>query len=162
MAITTTPLLLITKDPSHPLAHLALRYARAVLKQTEAIANNTSEHHSSQNTEASTVDASSDSYENNSQPLNLFFYADAAHIANRLRWQSAEQVNLTHEWQTLAKQYGISLPVCVSTALSRGISDNDNSSRHQLQGDNLAHGFELVGLSELAVMMQSDCRLILF
>lgn len=28
---TMTPLLLITADPSHPLAHLALRYARAYL-----------------------------------------------------------------------------------------------------------------------------------
>ena len=132
----TTPLLLITKDPSHPLAHLALRYARAVLEQT----NKT----------------------DNDAPLKLFFYADAAYIANRLRWQSAEQVNLTQEWQNLAEQYSMSLPVCVSTALSRGISDSDNSARHQLQGDNVAQGFTLVGLSELALMMQTDCRLIQF
>ena len=132
----TTPLLLITKDPSHPLAHLALRYARAVLEQTN------------------TTD--------NDAPLKLFFYADGAHIANRLRWQSAEQVNLTQEWQNLAEQHNISLPVCVSTALSRGISDSDNSARHQLQGDNVAQGFTLVGLSDLAMMMQSDCRLLQF
>ncbi|KTF08077.1 hypothetical protein MGSAQ_000428 [marine sediment metagenome] len=34
--MTTTPLLLITADPSHPLAHLALRYARAYLKSASA------------------------------------------------------------------------------------------------------------------------------
>lgn len=139
MTTTTTPLLLITKDPSHPLAHLALRYARAVLAQAGAINSHTS-----------------------NTPLKLFFYADAAHIANRLRWQSAEQENLTHEWQALAEQYKLTLPVCVSTALSRGISDSDNSARHQLQGDNLAVGFDLVGLSDLAMMMQDDCRLIQF
>lgn len=33
---TAAPLLLITKDPSHPLAHLALRYARACLQQSAA------------------------------------------------------------------------------------------------------------------------------
>lgn len=135
----TAPLLLITKDPSHPLAHLALRYAQAYFEQT-AMMDSNSDHDS----------------------LKLFFYADAAHMANRLRWQSADQINITKQWQALAAQHNISLPVCVSTALSRGISDSDNSARHQLQGDNLAQGFELVGLSELAMMMQGDCRLIQF
>ena len=135
----TTPLLLITKDPSHPLAHLALRYAQALLEQA-AIIKGDSQHAS----------------------LKVFFYADAAHTANSLRWQSADQINLTEQWQHLAEQHNISLPVCVSTALSRGISDSDNSARHHLKSANLASGFELVGLSELALMMQSDCRLIQF
>ena len=136
---TMTPLLLITADPSHPLAHLALRYARAYLKNA---ANNKDT--------------------NDNVTLNVFFYGDAAHTANGLRWQSADQINLTKEWQTLAEQFQLALPVCVSTALSRGISDTDNSKRHQLNGDNLATGFSLVGLSELAMMMQGDCRLLQF
>ncbi len=136
---TMTPLLLITADPSHPLAHLALRYARAYLKNA---ANNKDT--------------------NDNITLNVFFYGDAAHTANGLRWQSADQINLTKEWQTLAEQFQLALPVCVSTALSRGISDTDNSKRHQLNGDNLATGFSLVGLSELAMMMQGDCRLMQF
>lgn len=136
---TMTPLLLITADPSHPLAHLALRYARAYL-----------------------TNAANNKDTNDSVTLNVFFYGDAAHTANGLRWQSADQINLTKEWQTLAEQFQLALPVCVSTALSRGISDTDNSKRHQLNGDNLATGFSLVGLSELAMMMQGDCRLMQF
>ena len=136
---TTTSLLLITADPSHPLASLALRYARAYLQNLS----------NKEDTDSN-------------EKLNVFFYGDAAHTANHLRWQSAEQVDLTKEWQTLAEQYQLSLPVCVSTALSRGISDTDNSARHQLNGDNLATGFSLVGLSELAMMMQDDCRLLQF
>lgn len=147
------PLLLITADPSHPLAYLALRYARTYLQQSAAIKKHTD------NTES--VEKSKDA-KNIQQPLNVFFYADAAYTANRLRWQSADQINLTQEWQSLAEQYHLSLPVCVSTALSRGISDADNSSRHQLNGDNIAAGFHLVGLSELAMMMQDNCRLIQF
>ncbi|MGO2621461.1 MAG: sulfurtransferase complex subunit TusD [Psychrobacter sp.] len=135
----STPLLLITADPSHPLAQLALRYARAYL-QSSSNQEEVGRH----------------------SPLNVFFYADAAHTANRLRWQSADQIDLTKEWQTLAEQYQLSLPVCVSTALSRGISDSDNSKRHQLDTENLAQGFTLVGLSELAMMMQEDCRLVQF
>lgn len=141
---TMTPLLLITADPSHPLAHLALRYARAYL------------------TNAANNKDINDSVTLDNVTLNVFFYGDAAHTANGLRWQSADQINLTKEWQTLAEQFQLALPVCVSTALSRGISDTDNSKRHQLNGDNLATGFSLVGLSELAMMMQGDCRLMQF
>ncbi len=145
---TATTLLLITKDPSHPLAHFAQRYARAWLIHH-------SNHNQGQNNQHDTVEMD--------QPvLALFFYADAAHVANRLRWQSAEQVNLTEKWQTLATEYNLTLPVCVSTALSRGISDTDNSVRHQLDSENLAKGFTLVGLSELAMLMQDNCRLIQF
>lgn len=141
---TMTPLLLITADPSHPLAHLALRYARAYL------------------TNAANNKDINDNVTLDNITLNVFFYGDAAHTANGLRWQSADQINLTKEWQTLAEQFRLALPVCVSTALSRGISDTDNSKRHQLNGDNLATGFSLVGLSELAMMMQGDCRLMQF
>lgn len=126
--------LLISADPSHPLAALALRYARAFYDQKGA--SNTS--------------------------LKVFFYADAAHIANRLRWQSADQPNLTLQWQALAQQHNLALKVCVSTALSRGVSDADNSNRHGLSTDNLATGFELVGLGELAMMLQSKGRLLQF
>lgn len=141
---TMTPLLLITADPSHPLAHLALRYARAYL------------------TNAANNKDINDNVTLDNITLNVFFYGDAAHTANGLRWQSADQINLTKEWQTLAEQFQLALPVCVSTALSRGISDTDNSKRHQLNSDNLATGFALVGLSELAMMMQGDCRLMQF
>ena len=141
---TMTPLLLITADPSHPLAHLALRYARAYLINA---ANNKD---------------TNDNVTLDNITLNVFFYGDAAHTANGLRWQSVDQINLTKEWQTLAEQFQLALAVCVSTALSRGISDTDNSKRHQLNGDNLATGFSLVGLSELAMMMQGDCRLMQF
>ncbi|MGB5876153.1 MAG: sulfurtransferase complex subunit TusD [Psychrobacter nivimaris] len=151
---TTTPLLLITADPSHPLAHLALRYARAYLK---GAANS----HDIDHTDTNSI-GSSDNTTSEQPLLNVFFYGDSAHIANRLRWQSADQLDLTKEWQSLAEQYQLPLPVCVSTALSRGVSDVDNSSRHQLDGTNLATGFTLVGLSELAMMMQDDSRLIQF
>ena len=151
---TMTPLLLITADPSHPLAHLALRYARAYL--TNAANNKDINNKDINNKDINNKDI------NDNVTLNVFFYGDAAHTANGLRWQSADQINLTKEWQTLAEQFQLALPVCVSTALSRGISDTDNSKRHQLNGDNLATGFSLIGLSELAMMMQGDCRLMQF
>ncbi|WP_201543025.1 sulfurtransferase complex subunit TusD [Psychrobacter immobilis] len=145
---TSTPLLLITADPSQPLAHIALRYARTYLESTDTNNNDKTDN--------------SDRPANPHASLNIFFYADAANTANRLRWQSADQMNITQEWQKLAEQYQLALPVCVSTALSRGITDSENSTRHQLDSENLAAGFKLVGLSDLAMMMQDDCRLMQF
>ena len=133
---TAAPLLLITADPSTPLAHLALRYARAWLSQNPTPKDNTA--------------------------LEVFFYAEAAHTANQLRWQSADQADLTKAWQAVAKAHQLALPVCVSTALSRGVSDADNSARHQLAGDNVATGFTLVGLSELALRLQGNRRVLTF
>lgn len=152
---TTTPLLLITADPAHPLAKLALRYARAYLQSTmtKETANEANENAHTNNGDDSKIEKAK---------LNVFFYGDAAHIANSLRWQSADQMNVTKEWQDLAKEYELSLPVCVSTALSRGISDADNRARHQLDSANLATGFTLVGLSELAMMMQDSSHLMQF
>lgn len=142
--MTTAPLLLITHDPSHPMAQLAFRFAKAYLEGA-----------ASQKT---------DDQENDDQTnakLAVFFYGDGAQTANRLRWQSADVTDITKLWQNLFDHYQLALPVCVSTALSRGISDTDNSRRHELLGDNLAEGFSLVGLGELATMM-NDRRLLQF
>jgi Uncharacterized conserved protein involved in intracellular sulfur reduction len=54
------------------------------------------------------------------------------------------------------------LTVCVSAALARGITDQENAQRHNIQQHNLADGFELVGLGELADAVQSSQRLIQF
>ena len=54
------------------------------------------------------------------------------------------------------------MAVCVSAALARGITDADNAQRHALHQHNLAQGFELVGLGELADAVQNCTRLIQF
>jgi len=145
--MTTAPLLLITRDPSHPMAQLAFRFAKAYLESHTNQKNDNEEGGSQENS--------------NPNKLAVFFYGDGAQTANRLRWQSADVTDITKLWQSLVEEYHLELPVCVSTALSRGISDSDNSRRHELLGDNLAAGFSLVGLGELATMM-NDRRLLQF
>ncbi|WP_334459339.1 sulfurtransferase complex subunit TusD [Acinetobacter soli] len=90
--------------------------------------------------------------------FRVFFYQDAVHVANDLQWVPDDQRRLTLEWQKLS----IRLPVCVSAALNRGITDEENAKRHQLTHYNLAQGFELVGLGELADAVESSTRLIQF
>lgn len=98
------------------------------------------------------------SLEKQGLPLSVFFYQDAVHIANALNWMPDDQRNLTQEWQKLK----VRLPVCVSAALNRGITDQENAIRHQLSQSNLAERFELVGLGELADAIESSERVIQF
>ncbi|MDF2416377.1 sulfurtransferase complex subunit TusD [Acinetobacter beijerinckii] len=95
---------------------------------------------------------------NKQSEFRVFFYQDGVHVANDLQWFPDDQRNLKQEWQKL----GIRLPVCVSAALARGITDASNAQRHSLQHHNLAQGFELVGLGELADAVQSCSRILQF
>ncbi len=92
------------------------------------------------------------------QDIRVFFYQDGVHVANQLQWLPDDQRNLAVEWAKLE----IRLPVCVSAALTRGITDDENAVRHHLNTSNLAQGFELVGLGELADAVQSSDRLLRF
>ncbi|MFA9485416.1 sulfurtransferase complex subunit TusD [Moraxella haemolytica] len=85
--------------------------------------------------------------------VQVFFYGDGAYTANRLLWQTADVVSVADEWVRLAQTHRLQLPVCVSTALARGITDTQNATRHELNGDNLRTPFYLVGLSELAMQI---------
>ena len=90
--------------------------------------------------------------------FRVFFYQDGVMVANNLQWIPDDQRNLATEWAKL----NIRLPVCVSAALARGIADQDNAQRHALHQHNLAQGFELVGLGELADAVQSAERILQF
>lgn len=92
------------------------------------------------------------------EAFRVFFYQDGVSVANALQWVPDDQRHLTRCWQDLQ----IRLPVCVSAALARGITDQDNAQRHNIQQHNLAEGFDLVGLGELADAVQSSQRLIQF
>lgn len=93
---------------------------------------------------------------NHGHRVTVFFYQDAVSIANAHQWQPQDESRLQQAWQQLA----IDLPVCVSAALARGVTDADNAARHQLQGHNLAAGFRLTGLGELAELSLKAQRVV--
>jgi tRNA 2-thiouridine synthesizing protein D len=90
------------------------------------------------------------------QVVKVFFYQDAVAVVNDRIWRPADEPSLQAEWQSLP----IDRPVCVSAALARGISDADNARRHGRHGNNLAEGFRLAGLGELADLMQQADRVV--
>lgn len=94
------------------------------------------------------------------QALSVFFYGDGVIVANRLRWQTDNGFDSAKAWIDLHDRFGLLLPVCVSAALARGISDKDNAYRHGLDGDNLLAPFYLTGLSDLALLLTPDRPLV--
>lgn len=92
------------------------------------------------------------------QEFRVFFYQDGVAVANNVQWTPDDQRNIAIEWAKL----DIRLPVCVSAALARGITDQENAQRHALHSHNLAQGFELVGLGELADAVQTAERILQF
>ncbi len=92
--------------------------------------------------------------------VSVFFYGDGAYTANRLMWQTADVPSISDGWAALSEQYQLDLPVCVSTALARGITDGDNAKRHGLDGENLLSPFRLVGLSELALLIDDGVQVV--
>lgn len=119
-------LLILTHPPYHPLTAEGLTFARHYCQDWQ-------------------------SQSDDPVPLTIFCYGDGAMIANRLIWQPADIPNVAKDWQKLVKDLNILAQVCVSTALARGVTDSDNAKRHNLTGENLADGFSLVGLGELAM-----------
>lgn len=98
------------------------------------------------------------SFQKKKEEFQVFFYQDGVYVANALNWVTDDLKNLTHEWQKL----DIALPVCVSAALNRGITDEQNAQRHHLSHANLAQGFELVGLGTLAQSVEQAIRIVHF
>jgi tRNA 2-thiouridine synthesizing protein D len=73
-----------------------------------------------------------------------------------------DEVNITHQWQQLAAHYNVQLNVCIAAALFQGVIDQQEAQRYQLDHYNLADGFNLVGLGQLASATNSCDRIISF
>lgn len=85
---------------------------------------------------------------------SVFFYSDGVYNANSFTDPANDEFDIVSAWQTLAKQYQIRLAVCISAAQRRGVVYHENN--------NLASGFELVGLGGLSESLSHSDRSIQF
>lgn len=90
----------------------------------------------------------------------VFFYHQGVELGNALRFVSSDEINIQKAWQDFAKKQQLSLKVCISAALRRGVADADESQRYELMAANLADGFELVGLGSLVEATTASDRVI--
>ena len=94
--------------------------------------------------------------------IRVFFYQQAVLIASNFTVMPQDEANLSLQWQALAQEHQLELGVCIAGALQNGIVNPQECERYQLSAANLAQGFQLVGLGQLAAA-SADCdRLISF
>ncbi|WP_392566333.1 sulfurtransferase complex subunit TusD [Utexia brackfieldae] len=86
---------------------------------------------------------------------HIFFYAEGVYNANQYSAPANDEFNLREAWGTLASQYDISLDVCVSAGLRRGIIREDELNT-------IDSHFNASGLTSLAEAIANSDRVIQF
>lgn len=94
--------------------------------------------------------------------FRVFYYGDGVLVANSQIAPPQDEINLPEMWQALATQYDIDLVVCIAAAVKRGVLDDNEAKRYEKDGANLAAGFELSGLGQLAEAIALSDRVITF
>ena len=92
----------------------------------------------------------------------VFFYQQGVLTASSLRTPAQGALNITRQWQKLQEDNKLKLSVCISAALHHGIVNEEESKRYGLSAHNLAHGFTLAGLGQLASATITCDRVVTF
>jgi tRNA 2-thiouridine synthesizing protein D len=79
----------------------------------------------------------------------LFFFGDGVHNANRLSVVAQDERNLQQQWDQLIIEHKLDSVVCVSSAVNRGILDQQESRRQDLNAVSAYASSELAGLGQL-------------
>lgn len=91
----------------------------------------------------------------------VFFYGDGVLHGNLLNTPPQDETDLAERWAALAAN-GTELVICVAAALKRGILDADNARRFEKPVANLAPGFIISGLGQLAESLVTADRVVSF
>lgn len=96
------------------------------------------------------------------QVYRLFFFGDGVHNANRFAVTTQDEVNLQQAWNQLIQDHDLDAVVCVSSSLKRGIMDQAEANRHELDGSTLLTSMEIAGLGQLVDATSNSDRVINF
>ena len=92
----------------------------------------------------------------------VFFQHEAVLIANNLITPAQDEFNLQQAWQALASTHDADLVICVASAVKRGIVNEFEAKRHELDYANLAEHFVISGLGQLIDASANSDRVITF
>ncbi|MGL6162101.1 sulfurtransferase complex subunit TusD [Microbulbifer sp.] len=92
----------------------------------------------------------------------VFFYCDGVHNGSALSAPPQDEPDLVADWQSLQERHRLDLVVCIAAAQRRGLLNENEALRLEKPAANLAEGFELSGLGQLADAAVKSDRLITF
>ena len=88
--------------------------------------------------------------------LHRVFFLDAGTLAgsaNHVLPQDERDPGA--EWTSLARESGVELVICVTSALRHGMLDTQEAARHERAGASIADAFTIAGLGDLVLTF--DC-----
>lgn len=94
--------------------------------------------------------------------FRVFFFHDAVATGNAFTIAPQDQVNLPKAWQQFGANNQLDMVLCISSALRRGIVDQRESRRYELEGANALEGFDLSGLGQWVEAMMLSDRIVTF
>lgn len=94
--------------------------------------------------------------------FRVFFYADGVHNGSALAAPPQDEQDLLTPWQALRQEMGVDLVVCIAAAQRRGVLSHSEAERLERPAANLADGFELGGLGQLADATAQSDRVVTF
>lgn len=87
----------------------------------------------------------------------VFFFGDGVHSASRLTVVAQDDINWQKHWNELIAEYELDAVVCVSSAIKRGVLNESESIRHELDAISLTEHAQIAGLGQLVdAALQSD------
>ncbi|MDD9896264.1 MAG: sulfurtransferase complex subunit TusD, partial [Gammaproteobacteria bacterium] len=79
----------------------------------------------------------------------LFFFSDGVHNASSLAITPQDETNLQKFWDALIQNHELDSVVCVTSAVKRGIINQQEAERHELAATSLLASSEIAGLGQL-------------
>lgn len=96
------------------------------------------------------------------QITRVFFYYDGVHNTNALSTPPQDEFDLVAAWRDLINEHGLDAISCVSSALKRGILNEQEAQRYEKECANLDPSSELSGLGQLVDASLNSDRVISF
>jgi len=93
----------------------------------------------------------------------VFFFHDGVYqgLGSQVSPQDNFNTDTVKRWQRLASQ-GVELGICIASGIKRGVVDEAEQARYELEHPTLAAGFNLVGLGQLIAAINNADRYVEF
>lgn len=92
----------------------------------------------------------------------IFFFGDGVHNTNRFAVTAQDEDNVQLSWDQLIRDNDIDSVVCVTSALKRGVIDEGEAKRHEIQGSSILPSSSIAGLGQLVDATSKSDRVVSF
>lgn len=93
---------------------------------------------------------------------HVFLYGDGVHLASNLACPPSDEADWPGQWRDLLTERQIPATCCVASALRRGLLDETEAKRYELQASNVSEPYKIAGLGEWLESSQSSSRTLYF